>query len=379
MMIEANTNYEALATFFRTAPEEMLCEIISFIPFRDMIHMFLLSKHYYELLINSEVLFHKLCLVFCKINDIPLSVIDHQMKLLLKNDEFNNNKNHNNQNNITNLESNIEHQSIRNYLQVLKRIIRMHGYSWDTEFTYYQNSTKYSTVYTCDERTLCVLEKPSHGDFVTVKARKLLIPGHVYSWRFDLESYKPEQVSNGFKVMLGVESLDFFPFGEQSSGDVIAWQSASKGCALILGPKEVIRSACSDKTDATLKLQTMKSDEYTEFQTGDSIIVEFDFRVKIVTDPQAEAFREKYRKKLNTTCRLEKYFSGKQTITSGDDARGKIRFSLLRKNHFDGDKPKIHRLTEWLEFGESRFAPYVPACSVNKHQSISIHPNFYDQ
>ncbi|KAF0974708.1 hypothetical protein FDP41_006182 [Naegleria fowleri] len=329
--------------------------------------MFLLSKHYYELFMNSEVLFHKLCLVFCKVNDIPLQVIDHQMKLLL-------NEGDDRSASILQCSSDTSHPHNRDhlsrkYLQVFKCLIRNHGYSWDTEYSYYK-AEKYSNIYTCNERTLCVLEKPLHGEFITVKARKLLNPGHFYSWRYDLELYNPTEVSNSFKIMLGVESLDFFPFNSQTSGDVVGWQSNSKGCALIIGAKEVIRSACASTKDSILHLPSCPK----TFKTGDSIIVEFDFRVKDVKDQEVEAYRETKR---------SKYFFSR--ITSKNKVQfGKIRFYLLLRNeelessslHHEMMQQELHPLTDWLEFGDPRFAPYVPACSLNKMQSVSILPRY---
>lgn len=43
----------------------------------------------------------------------------------------------------------------------------------------------------------------------------------------------------------------------------------------------------------------------------------------------------------------------------------------------DDDPDSLVPLTPWLEFGDARFAPYVPACSVNEGQSLTIRPNYY--
>ncbi|KAG2378613.1 hypothetical protein C9374_008252 [Naegleria lovaniensis] len=349
-MIESN-----LSKFFlSTAPEEMLCEIITFLPFRELIHMFMLSKKYCQLFMNSELLFHKLCIVFCKQYEVPLDDIDDQRKKVLNLMTDTTDRNHS-----TSSSSSIDsdHYSPRIYFQVLQRLIRAHGYRWDTEFPYYQQSD-YSKIYKCDETTLSVLEQPLHGDFITIKARKLLMPGHFYTWQYKLEKYLPDETSNSFKVMVGVESLYFFPFGSQHSGDVIGWQASSKGCALITGPKQIVRSACAAFTHTHQQNLVNLSQN---FQQGDSIIVEFDFRVPSeMKDEHAEEQRlyERYQYSQQQARQL-----------------GKIRFSLLWKSTQREEKNLIH-LTPWLDYGDPRFAPYVPACSVNDYQSISIGPNY---
>ena len=144
------------------------------------------------------------------------------------------------------------------------QLISCFGYRWDTDYQYYKVANKFELT----SNTLKTIERPSHGEFYTVKSVRLLKPGRYYKWKIKLDNYHPEIVSNSIKIMIGIESLNFFPFNDQRSGDVIGWQSESKGIALITGTKEIIHSVLSDK-HTYCKLEH-------NFETGDIIQIEFD-------------------------------------------------------------------------------------------------------
>ncbi|EFC49267.1 hypothetical protein NAEGRDRAFT_62800 [Naegleria gruberi] len=311
-MTKLKSSTHSLDRLLSTVPSEMLYEIFANLPFVELLNIFTLNREIYNLLMESEYFFEKLCRIYCKLNDITESEYGKAVESVKERKDFKN-----------------------LYFSVMRELISCFGYKWDTEYQYYKVANKFELT----SNTFKTIEKPSHGDFYTVKSVRLLKPGRYYKWKIKLDNYHPGIVSNSFKIMIGIESLNFFPFNDQHSGDVIGWQSESKGIALITGTKEIIHAGCGDKH------KTFKVEQ--NFETGDIIQIEFD----LTNVPNVIPLQ-------HTT---ERY----SDIEDDVKYMGSVRFSLIR------DKT-TQELRPWYPFGDVRFAPFVPAVSVNSGQTISF-------
>ncbi|KAL9655441.1 hypothetical protein ABK040_016854 [Willaertia magna] len=313
-------------------PSELFVDILSFLPLKDIISIFLISKQYYNQFNNNSLLFYTLCKNICKIHKISAEID----KIQQKNEEGIDYKK-----SLQNL--------IENYL----------SYQFNTNINYY-NEKDYNECYTIsnNNHTLSVLAKPKHGEFITLCSNKEFKKGNLYKTIFKLNEYNPNAISNNFKIMVGVESKYFFPWTDQSSGDVIAWQSSSYGAAFIVGQLKQLTQAYSP---IDYKLNGI--DYNYLFKSGDCIVMEVDL-TKFKDLNKDLNNDQKMEEELNELNEMEEIYEYKNGIER--DKSAKIRFSV-----FDCHLKKLN-VGEWIEFGNSQIT-YVPSVSVNMGQTISIY------
>ncbi|KAL9652873.1 hypothetical protein ABK040_010905 [Willaertia magna] len=220
------------------------------------------------------------------------------------------------------------------------------------------NSLLYYSLFTS-------IHKPNHGDFITLRSTKDLLPGNSYRFLFKLDKYDPKATGNGFKIMVGVESKYFFPWNKQTSGDVIAWQNASFGAAFIVAPFQSLVDPIAPKSYKIIdnnneSSNTNEVDEQASLKSGDCVIVDLD-----LTDGwNKEKLKEVQKIEKMVIEKVENCNKNKEKYSKDNSA--KIKFSFL-----DGESG-ILKCGNWLKFGNCGLT-YVPAISINEGQVVSIY------
>ena len=303
-----------------------------FLDWREICHMLILSKSLHKDFIHNELIYSKLCDRFCRNEEIPLGIVSDYLKQ-------------------------VDEREVNKYWVILKRLCNDHGYVWDVDYDYCYNQKGKDAYQIIDKKMLQVKDKPGHGEFVTLKSKKLLEAGKFYRWQFKIDHYDPN-IDNSFRIMVGFESVNFFPFKKQSSGDVIGWQGKSKGCALIVGTGEIVRSACGNHFE-----KPTKKENILPFKNDDVIICELNLTQRDPNEARRGIYGNSTIAPLSCTSDLQgrKY----NDMPSTSETSGKCRFILVR----NGEKTE---LCDWIEAADMRFAPYAPAVSVNRNQTITL-------
>ncbi|KAL9656038.1 hypothetical protein ABK040_007657 [Willaertia magna] len=311
-----------------TLPTELFIDIITFLPLNDIISILLLSKEYYKQFNNHSLLFYSLCHVICKNYSISLDEIDNEMN------------------------------ELQNYKQCFANLFEKYiNYKFDTSEPYYNKTEYYNKYYTLTnyDKTIQILDKPEHGEFITIHATKELKKGNRYKIIFKLDNYDPDKISNTFKVMVGVESKYFFPWHNQSSSDVIGWNKYDLGISFIVAEQKQLSKPYSPQhyelSNCSLQYQ---------FKSGDCIVMEVDLtKIK-------KSSRNRDIEQQELSCK-ELYYYSYNTKDKYIDYSALIRFSVI-----DCSSRDLKHVGEWISFGNSHVT-YVPAVSINYGQTVSIY------
>jgi hypothetical protein len=136
--------------------------------------------------------------------------------------------------------------------------------NWRDEYKRYTTSNRFDTLCCNRCRTLLYsnfnrsVESETHGYLSTTRSEKPLYPGGKYHWTFTLDKFTRDAHGTWW-MMLGIEDIKF-PFQNQTSTDVIGYQSKHGGVALVVGICKVTHSG-----------QTFPVYNLIEFKQGDCI------------------------------------------------------------------------------------------------------------
>jgi len=295
----------------------MVSEIITFLNGKDFVSVLVLSRSLYNEYIHSALIFSKLCHRVCHSEGLSTKTLQNYINQLQPTTNENN-----------------------TYRWVLKQLLADVGYVWDETYPYKKDDLK-NVEFTIDKRNFHVIgSKNLLSSFVTIKSKKKLNQGFLHKWQFKLNCIT-EDIHNTYRIMIGFESVDYFPWKNQTSIDVVGYSSDSNGCALIVGSGTIVRGNKQSLIDPSI----------LPFKNNDVIECQLDLHNKQNIEPNI----------LSENERGTRY--GKRN--AGSTFCGKCRFLLIR----DGE---TRELCKWFNVADLTYAPYTPAASLNLKQQISL-------